>query len=57
VTRAATPKPLVIAVAAGGGIRGGQQHPLFRGGNAYLAREFPRLDYIRGARVIRSAAR
>jgi len=43
--------------AAGGGIRAGHQEPLFTGGNAYLAREFPRLDYIRRARVIRSAAR
>lgn len=34
---------------AGGGIRGGKQDPLFAGGNEYLAREFPRLDYIRKA--------
>ncbi|MGA2261682.1 MAG: peptidylprolyl isomerase [Acidobacteriota bacterium] len=32
---------------AGGGIRGGKQDPLFIGGNEYLARDFPRLDYIR----------
>jgi cyclophilin family peptidyl-prolyl cis-trans isomerase len=32
---------------AGGGIRGGKQDPLFTGGNAYLEREFPRLDYIK----------
>lgn len=31
---------------SGGGIRAGKQAPLFEGGNAYLAREFPRLDYI-----------
>jgi cyclophilin family peptidyl-prolyl cis-trans isomerase len=38
--------------AAGGGIRGGKQDPLFAGGNAYLAREFPRLDFIRRARIV-----
>jgi homoserine O-acetyltransferase len=32
--------------ASGGGIRAGRQDPLFGGGNAFLAREFPRLDYI-----------
>jgi cyclophilin family peptidyl-prolyl cis-trans isomerase len=32
--------------SAGGGIRGGQQEPLFAGGNAFLLREFPKLDYI-----------
>ena len=37
---------------AGGGIRGGRQQPLFTGGNAYLAREFPRLDYIQRAVVV-----
>jgi cyclophilin family peptidyl-prolyl cis-trans isomerase len=38
--------------SAGGGIRGGRQDPLFAGGNVYLAREFPRLDFIRRARVM-----
>ena len=38
--------------SAGGGIRRGKQEPLFSGGNAYLAREFPRLDFIRRARVV-----
>jgi cyclophilin family peptidyl-prolyl cis-trans isomerase len=33
--------------AAGGGIRAGKQDALFAGGNAWLAREFPRLDSIR----------
>ena len=36
---------------SGGGIRGGKQGPLFEGGNAFLAREFPRLDYIKKAVV------
>jgi homoserine O-acetyltransferase len=31
---------------SGGGIRAGRQQPLFDEGNAYLARSFPRLDYI-----------
>ena len=34
---------------SGGGIRAGQQEPLFTGGNAYLDRAFPRLDFIRRA--------
>jgi len=38
--------------SAGGGIRGGKQEPLFADGNAYLAREFPRLDFIRRARIV-----
>jgi len=42
---------------AGGGIRAGRQEPLFAGGNAYLDREFPRLDRILRAAVIRSAER
>ena len=31
---------------AGGGIRGGKQDPLFNGGNEYLKKNFPLLDYI-----------
>lgn len=31
---------------SGGGIRAGRQGPLFEGGNAYLEREFPELDFI-----------
>lgn len=31
---------------SGGGMRAGKQDALFAGGNAYLAREFPRLDSI-----------
>ena len=34
---------------AGGGMRAGHQDALFAGGNAYLVRAFPRLDYIRRA--------
>jgi cyclophilin family peptidyl-prolyl cis-trans isomerase len=34
-----------------GGIRAGKQDPFFDGGNAWLARQFPRLDYIRRATV------
>jgi peptidyl-prolyl cis-trans isomerase A (cyclophilin A) len=37
--------------AALGGIRAGNQDPLFIQGNAYLRTNFPRLDYIRSARV------
>jgi homoserine O-acetyltransferase len=36
---------------AGGGIRAGKQDPVFEGGNAYLRREFPNLDYITRASV------
>ena len=38
---------------AGGGIRAGQQDPVFEGGNAFLMREFPKLDYIRRATVVK----
>lgn len=31
---------------AGGGIRAGRQDPVFHGGNDYLRRDFPLLDYI-----------
>jgi|SRR5262245_11922688 len=37
---------------SGGGIRAGRQQPLFDGGNAYLDREFPRLDRLLSARVV-----
>jgi len=37
---------------AGGGIRAGKQQSLFDGGNAYLDREFPRLDRLNHVRVI-----
>jgi peptidyl-prolyl cis-trans isomerase A (cyclophilin A) len=38
---------------SGGGIRGGRQQPLFDGGNVYLDREFPRLDRLIRARIVR----
>jgi homoserine O-acetyltransferase len=34
-----------------GGIRAGKQDPYFSGGNAWLDREFPRLDYIKRATI------
>jgi peptidyl-prolyl cis-trans isomerase A (cyclophilin A) len=37
---------------SGGGIRGGKQDALFDEGNAYLERNFPRLDWIERAVVI-----
>ncbi|MCI0665009.1 MAG: peptidylprolyl isomerase [Acidobacteria bacterium] len=38
--------------SSGGGIRGGKQGPVFEGGNAYLERNFPRLDYIIRASIV-----
>jgi len=38
---------------SGSGIRAGKQQPLFDGGNAYLDREFPRLDRLLHATVVR----
>jgi peptidyl-prolyl cis-trans isomerase A (cyclophilin A) len=35
-----------------GGIRAGRQDPFFEGGNAWLLRQFPRLDFIRHATVL-----
>ena len=37
---------------AGSGIRSGKQAPIFEGGNAYLDREYPKLDSIKRAVVI-----
>jgi len=37
--------------AAGGGIRAGRQDPVFRDGNGYLRKNFPKLDYIKTARI------
>jgi peptidyl-prolyl cis-trans isomerase A (cyclophilin A) len=39
--------------SSGSGIRSGKQEPLFTDGNAYLAREFPRLDAILKATIER----
>jgi cyclophilin family peptidyl-prolyl cis-trans isomerase len=38
--------------SAGGGMRGGKQGNIEAGGNAYLAREFPALDYIKMATLL-----
>jgi cyclophilin family peptidyl-prolyl cis-trans isomerase len=37
---------------SGGGIRAGRQQPLFDGGNAFLEREYPRLDRLIKAGVL-----
>ncbi|HYL78928.1 MAG TPA: peptidylprolyl isomerase [Bryobacteraceae bacterium] len=39
---------------SGGGMRGGKQGKLFEEGNAYLDREFPKLDKLIKARVVSS---
>jgi homoserine O-acetyltransferase len=38
---------------AGGGIRAGKQDPVFEGGNPFLMREFPNLDYIKRATLVK----
>ncbi len=38
---------------SGGGMRGGKQEPLLRGGNVYLDRAYPRLDRIVRASIVR----
>jgi homoserine O-acetyltransferase len=38
---------------AGGGIRAGKQDPVFQGGNDYLRKNFPKLDYIKTARLVK----
>jgi len=42
---------------SGSGIRAGRQQPLFDGGNAYLDREFPRLDRILRAQILGETGR
>ena len=37
---------------SGGGIRAGKQQPVFDGGNAFLDREFPRLDRLTRATIV-----
>lgn len=39
--------------AAGGGMRGGRQGPVFEGGNTYLDRAYPRLDRLLRVRRVR----
>jgi peptidyl-prolyl cis-trans isomerase A (cyclophilin A) len=41
------------AEASGGGMRGGKQAKLFEEGNAYLDREFPKLDKLISAEIIK----
>lgn len=38
--------------SAGGGVRGGKQGPIEEGGNEYLERNFPQLDFIKTARIV-----
>jgi cyclophilin family peptidyl-prolyl cis-trans isomerase len=40
------------AEKAGGGIRRGRQDPIFEGGNDYLRRDFPKLDFITKATIL-----
>jgi len=37
---------------SGGGMRAGKQDAMFAGGNAYLDREFPKLDHLIRARIV-----
>jgi peptidyl-prolyl cis-trans isomerase A (cyclophilin A) len=38
---------------SGGGIRGGHQDSLFAAGNDFLKRNYPKIDYIKKARIVR----
>jgi cyclophilin family peptidyl-prolyl cis-trans isomerase len=42
---------------AGGGMRAGNQAPIEKEGNAWLEREFPKLDYIVSVRVVKVPVR
>lgn len=39
---------------SGGGMRNGKQGPVFEGGNAYLDRNYPRLDHLVRAVIVRA---
>ena len=39
---------------SGGGMRAGRQDQMFEGGNAYLDREYPKLDKLIRATIIKS---
>jgi len=41
---------------AGGGVRRGNQDPLFAGGNAYIDQQYPELDHVVDATIIHSTA-
>jgi homoserine O-acetyltransferase len=42
---------------SGGGLRAGKQQAVMAGGNAYLDREFPRLDHLIRATIVSSPER
>lgn len=42
---------------AGGGVRAGKQGLIEAGGNEYLEREFPKLDYITRAVIVSTDSR
>lgn len=38
---------------SGSGMRAGHQDKIFEGGNAYMDSEFPKLDHLIGAEILR----